>query len=196
MCGCVHMSGVLLCTVLSALITTVLPMSFTSVEEKNKFLSYEAAQNIAGRSYLIAEPRCEDELKQCPKLVEFCSRFKIVRKKCKDTCGLCRAHSPEIDCHVTEHGCCWDNKTAARGPNQMGCPACRDKYSQCRLFAGDCKMVNIKRFCPVTCGVKCVSCSDDKHQAHVCPLYKQYGFCKSSPDIMGRICKRTCEFCL
>lgn len=141
----------------------------------------------------IREP-CKDELKHCNELGNLCT-LEIVRVKCKDTCGQCRAEAPP-DCKISEFGCCWDNFTMAEGKYQEGCPVCKDKYQEeCKAFASQCGRSDIRIMCPETCGIKCETCEDDRYQKDVCGLYKEHGFCTVSPVLMKKICKRTCEFC-
>lgn len=138
---------------------------------------------------------CVDELTGCSNLKAVC-KLNIVRRKCQDTCGVCRAAAPP-DCKLTKYKCCWDNVTTAKGPNLKGCPPCADKYDECKVFKKDCDRPDIRTMCPVTCGIKCSDkqCADNKHQALVCPMYKKYGFCKVSPDLMLQMCSKTCGFC-
>lgn len=32
------------------------------------------------------------------------------------------AQAAPVDCKITKHGCCWDNRTIAKGPHNKGCP--------------------------------------------------------------------------
>lgn len=139
---------------------------------------------------------CKDDHPKCDSMAKLCSSFKIVRMKCKDKCGLCRVPGVPV-CSISKHGCCWDNSTVAQGPNFEGCEECADKYSECKDLATECnnpQRPNIKLMCPVTCKV-CKQCLDNPHQADVCKLYKKYKFCELSPDLMQRICPKTCGFC-
>ncbi|XP_012565484.1 uncharacterized protein LOC100207073 isoform X1 [Hydra vulgaris] len=136
---------------------------------------------------------CMDEFPNCKTLRHLCGKT-LIREKCKDTCGECRLQSP-VDCMLTDYGCCWDNVTVSTGKNNEGCPACVDQYSECQYFKENCKRNDIRVICPNTCGVKCNTCHDDPNQALVCPLYKTYGFCKNSNEVMKQVCSKTCGFC-
>lgn len=66
------------------------------------------------------------------------------------------ADGPPLDCKHTKFGCCWDNKTVAKGKYQEGCPACKDRYvAECKAFVKQCGREDIRRICPQTCGVPC-----------------------------------------
>lgn len=139
---------------------------------------------------------CKDEIVDCENLRErgLC-KIELIQMKCKSTCGLC-APSPPIHCSLTKHGCCWDNHTKANSSNKGGCPACVDKFDECKYFKNECEhRLDVRLICPITCGINCNHCRDSKHQAVMCPSYKKFGFCRISPDLMERICARTCNFC-
>lgn len=142
---------------------------------------------------------CKDEVKACKKWKDngqLNCNLKIIKKFCKDSCDVCRAEGPPLDCKVSKHGCCWDNSTAATGKFQQGCPACKDRYpDECKAFLKQCGREDIRIMCPQTCGVPCKTCEDDRHQHTICPLYKEHGFCTHSPILMKKVCSRTCGFC-
>jgi len=173
-------------------------MSWTSKERRRDFLIDTVRDNI---KYDWIEP-CEDEMTgpSCDKLERkgLCSRFRIVRKKCKSTCGECSQRPPSPpNCGITKYGCCWDNITIASGENFEGCAKCEDKYPECKIFREQCSSrPDIRRICPVTCQVGCEKqCLDNKYQAEVCVIYRKYNFCSISPALMMKMCAKTCGFC-
>lgn len=139
---------------------------------------------------------CGNTHSNCENMQYLCKDLKIVRDKCKGTCGLCeKSPSPPNTCQTSKYGCCWDNVTASTGENKEGCPPCEDKHTECRYFADVCHLRgDIRLICPVTCRT-CEPCLDSVHQGNSCSKYKRYDFCKISPDLMIKICKRTCGFC-
>lgn len=143
---------------------------------------------------IVSEEDCEDGIDGCKNLKDLC-HVQIVKNKCKDTCRTCRAASPP-DCSRSKYGCCWDNVTVAKGSNQEECPLCGDQYAECSMFTEFCARDDIRKICPVTCGIDCKQCRDNEHQKAACPIYKRYGFCQLSPDLMLDICAKTCGFCL
>lgn len=176
----------LICTAVSA----------TSWTNKEKERNYRVEEIKHGQRFdwTKINEKCEDEHPQCKSFTKLC-KYKIVTNKCKDTCGYCRAQAAPVDCKITKHGCCWDNRTIAKGPHNKGCPACVDKFSECKLYSSQCSKQQFQLMCPVTCGIKCSQCIDNQYQAKICPLYKRYGFCKLSPDLMEKMCSKTCGFC-
>ncbi|XP_066927551.1 uncharacterized protein [Clytia hemisphaerica] len=155
------------------------------------------AKKYVKKSFTIAnynEDFCADKIEGCQNLRNRCN-LKLVQRKCKSTCGLC-VPSPPLHCGLTKYGCCWDNQTRANSSNKDGCPPCADKHSMCRFFKSECSArPDVRLVCPITCGIPCDRCRDSEHQKLVCPMYKEVGFCKISPDLMRQICARTCNFC-
>lgn len=173
----------------------IAPMSFVS---KARHRQYMLTRIEHGATDELDIP-CEDDYSDCSKYVAYCNKYEIIKNKCSDTCGSCRVPHPE-NCTESPFGCCWDNFTSATGPSYEGCKPCEDEYAECSYFRGRCHepgAEKIRLACPVTCNVGCYKkqCLDDKYQAPICKLYKKYGFCEASRDLMGKICAKTCEFC-
>ena len=180
-------------SVVVCMTSVVVCMSWTS---KSRQRSYHVSNLEHGENqYKWIQP-CEDEHPKCSGFKKLCKDYKVVQHKCKETCGKCRAHMAPIDCSKTSWGCCWDNVTVAEGPNYKGCALCEDKYSECKHFVDQCPYRHdLRLMCPVTCQVGCKQCLDNPYQADVCILYKKYNFCTISPDLMQKMCARTCGFC-
>ena len=193
-CGSVYLAvAVCFCAIAS-----VDPTSFTSKARQRAYMVHSIRY---GRTDDIYAKSCEDDYSDCYKYVNYCHKSKILRTKCAETCFTCRPDTPPLDCKLTKYGCCWDNNTAAAGPNFRGCKPCVDEYPECSYYKNRCHGPGTERIrlaCPVTCNVGCQNkqCLDDKHQAKVCKLYKRFGFCKASPELMGKLCAKTCGFCL
>lgn len=172
--------------------------SWTSNEQRYNY-RMSVIKNGITKNWLKQARSCKDELKACPmwkRTGRLDCKLRILKKYCKDTCNVCRAEGPPVDCKVTKFGCCWDKKTVAKDKYQKGCPACKDRYvTECKAFVKQCGRDDIRKICPQTCGVKCKTCDDDIYQKHICPLYKQYKFCNRSPELMSKYCPRTCGFC-
>lgn len=140
---------------------------------------------------------CKDKISStiCGKYTKYCDISDSLKKLCKRTCGFCRAISPP-PCTIFPYGCCWDGITIANGPNNKGCPVCKDNHKKCHLIASskNCKDTKFKRTCPVSCGL-CTACSDDPAQIDYCPIFRQSGFCESMKGSMKKICRKTCNLC-
>eukprot|EP00112_Aurelia_sp_Birch-Aquarium-sp1_P020215 Seg516.2 transcript_id=Seg516.2/GoldUCD/mRNA.D3Y31 product="hypothetical protein" protein_id=Seg516.2/GoldUCD/D3Y31 len=103
----------------------------------------------------------------------------------------------EAPCQIfhSPFGCCWDNRTIARGPNGEGCKVCKDVnkkwcnwYNALQLCGSP--RINVK--CPVTCGVPCArKCKDDDGLEKMCQFLKKGGSCK----YVKRECRKTCGIC-
>ena len=148
---------------------------------------------------LAASHRCEDTHPNCDLLTDMCHQHKIVRQQCARTCRTCGSASPSEreDCGAVKDirnavGCCWDNVTLTSN----GCPECADKHPElCMYFADVCHQnPDVRTMCPVTCG-SCVPCADNVYQADNCKRFAEQKFCEVSPDLMGKICRKTCGFC-
>jgi len=173
----------------------ILTINSTSWTDKHNERTYNVESIDTNKVYNDepVEDECRDKRSNCKLLKHKCSK-RIVKNLCKDTCGGCRAELP-VDCSLTKFGCCWDNITIAKGPNNKGCAICADKYYECMHFKDQCYHHQMRMICPVTCGVRCQQCEDNKYQAIVCPMYKQYKFCEISPGLMQKMCAKTCGFC-
>eukprot|EP00794_Sanderia_malayensis_P013778 gene13778-15220_t len=140
---------------------------------------------------------CQDEISEivCQNYSKYCQVSKSLKKLCKRTCGLCPAISPK-SCKVKPFGCCWDDLTTAQGPNQQGCPVCKDNHKKCHVVASSktCKDSSVRRICPASCGL-CTSCEDDPEQIDYCPIFKKSGFCETAKGSMKKICRKTCQLC-
>jgi len=181
------------------LLATVSAMSWTSKEKQRKFMIESDANGV---EVYFENEECYDDHEKCNEYAKLCPNYKILRQRCKVTCGTC--YRPPIDpisnCTTSKYGCCWDNVTVAQGPNFRGCADCVDKYPECKYFKDKCtdpRHSAIRLICPVTCGIGCEKkqCLDNPYQADVCKIYKKYNFCKISPDLMSKMCAKTCGFC-
>ena len=186
------MTQLILLAILISCMTTVVAMSWTSKERQRDFIIGSVE---AGVNYHWVE-QCEDDHPKCNHFKKLCTKYKIVRKKCQVTCGLCTRAPAPPNCGITKYGCCWDNVTIAEGNNYKGCADCADKYSECKHFVDQCAhRPDLRLICPVTCNVGCKQCLDNPYQADVCVIYKKYNFCSISPDLMQKMCAKTCGFC-
>ena len=182
---------VLLVFVSSFLFTLVGTISWTS---KEKHRTWRVATMHAQQ--LADVWQCEDDYSNCKYYKNYCGT-KIVRETCRYTCGNC--HRVYADCSTTTFGCCWDNQIVAKGPDFKGCKPCVDELHECKHHKHRCNGPNARRVrltCPVTCNIGYhKQCKDDPLQEPICQLYKRFMFCKASPELMQKICAKTCNYC-
>ncbi|XP_065055543.1 uncharacterized protein LOC135684025 [Rhopilema esculentum] len=98
----------------------------------------------------------------------------------------------EAPCQIftTTYGCCWDNRTIARGPTGAGCPACEDMDTmECRARKDMCTSAEFRRQCPITCQVPC-GCKD-RFDSWLCSKIRKLGNCQW----LGSQCMQTCKKC-
>ncbi|XP_065055129.1 zinc metalloproteinase nas-15-like [Rhopilema esculentum] len=141
---------------------------------------------------------CKDKISKslCIKYDKYCDISDSLKELCPRTCGLCKEVSPLL-CNEMPFGCCWDGATYATGPNQKGCPACKDRSIKCAKHATkkNCDTYNtIRTQCASSCGL-CGGCQDDPEQRDFCPTFKKSGFCETMKGNMERLCKKTCNLC-
>ncbi|XP_065054581.1 uncharacterized protein LOC135683294 [Rhopilema esculentum] len=171
-----------------------------SKQGRENYYNFIVESRANGKRYDGTELRekCKDRLavQTCNAYKPLCSYYRIIREMCAESCGQCKRTFQHIHCSATKFGCCWDNFTKAAGPNKEECPACIDMHGDCKYLKDRCaERAEVRRVCPVTCGVPCQNCADDPHQSEVCPYYKMAGFCQVDPVLMRKHCKKTCGFC-
>eukprot|EP00112_Aurelia_sp_Birch-Aquarium-sp1_P005205 Seg159.16 transcript_id=Seg159.16/GoldUCD/mRNA.D3Y31 product="hypothetical protein" protein_id=Seg159.16/GoldUCD/D3Y31 len=112
---------------------------------------------------------------------------------CTRACNFC----VDPPCHLSRYGCCFDQKTLAKGPNMLGCEDdCKDVIPKkmCIILKrnGRCYNQQIMKQCAVTCGY-CRKCEDDDPNA--CKIAAKFGTCIFRKGQMANICRRSCQFC-
>jgi len=77
---------------------------------------------------------------------------------CRETCELCKAPAPPA-CERSEFGCCW-NDANAEGPDQEGCPECKNVMSEifCDRLKGACDDLSSAEFMKMRCPIQCGYC--------------------------------------
>lgn len=123
------------------------------------------------------------------------SRSRSMRIYCRRSCKIC----VDPPCHLSRYGCCFDNKTLAKGPHMLGCnDDCKDRKDKqfCMSLKrnGECYKDHeaTRMQCPVTCGY-CRPCEDLDTTA--CQLALMYGGCSARKGKMANICRKTCNIC-
>lgn len=168
-------------------------LSFLKKQNMNTFQVHAIASGKKYTGHELTGKTCVDSVTgdKCKSLRLYCGSSEYVKEGCRKTCGFCQSYPPP--CANSALGCCWDNVTAVENGKQ--CPACEDVNTDCKVMKVNCHDDLTRRLCPLTCGVNCELCMDDQHQAEHCPGFRQFGICKSDPDLMQEYCKKTCGFC-
>ena len=102
----------------------------------------EYEQNLIRSKRFSSSISCVDQPRErhlCPlwKKAGACRFRSWMRKYCARTCDICTPPAPPIPvlppCARTKYGCCWDNRTVARGPVEdivhSQCAPCMDRQS-------------------------------------------------------------------
>lgn len=181
---------------------------------------------VFGKSYNNDESAvtCVDakrEQKWCPvwKKLGACKYRSWMRKYCAKTCDICSPPAPPIPvlpaCARGNYGCCWDNKTMAKGPVDdliaSQCPPCLDMQRKefCVEWSDKCNSKvkgqgDVMRVrCATTCGTPCKynlnihkpKCQDDDAYKTDCVQWFTEGKCVTDIATMRVLCPYSCGFC-
>jgi len=173
-------------------------------------------ENDTPTSYCTDDP---EEARFCPvwKRWGACS---YISDRCAKTCEFCTVQSaPPVPfipkCARTQYGCCWDNKTTAKGPSTdlvaSQCPPCMDRQSRRFCFGWRDKCGSevkgqgdvMRQKCPSTCKVPCKysmnvhanTCTDREEYKQDCLRWFHQGKCRTHKGHMRRYCPMSCGYC-
>ena len=175
-------------------------------------------QGISSSVSCVDKPR---EAHLCPiwKKYGACKDRYWMRQYCAKTCDICTPPAPPIPvlpaCAKTTFGCCWDNKTVAKGPVDdlvaSQCSPCMDRQSKefCVGWSDKCDSLIIgqgdvmRERCATTCGTPCnynlnihkSTCHDDVAYRQSCLQWFTEGKCITDSETMRVLCPDSCGFC-